>query len=251
MAYQGAQVKGGGILYCVVARGTCIIASHCAIIGNFNVVAQDVLAKIDLQRRTSASPVPSKMTSQENNYFYHYSIIDDTGLIILCITDESFPRKNAFDFMDVLERILFQQANHEHRRLSTEYEPLIKAAIKKANTEAMNSLLVGDGLSPDAGNIRRGNAGKPDKIDLIKSDVEATRIKMVENIEIVVERGKKLKDLEDEIEILNQNAPKFNRGCRQVARQMWWENQKIRIFIGGAVAVVVLIIVIVLIAQFS
>ena len=95
MAYYSDVLNESEILYGVVARGSYILASHCAKVGNFNDVAKDLLVKIEHQARSSSS-IPSKLTYKDGNYLYHYSRGDSDGLIFLCITDENFPRKNAF-----------------------------------------------------------------------------------------------------------------------------------------------------------
>jgi hypothetical protein len=46
-------------------RGSCILASHCAEIGNFDDVAKELLVKIDQQAKSSSSPSPSMMTYKE------------------------------------------------------------------------------------------------------------------------------------------------------------------------------------------
>lgn len=146
MACQSNGLDKCEILYGVVARGSYILASHSAKVGNFNDVAKDLLVKIEQQARTSSS-VPSKMTYKDGSYLYHYSRGDIEGLIFMCITDDNFPRKHAFKFMDILVKKLSEQFPHQVRtQLSTipfsmnsEFEPVINAEIKRANKDSTSS----------------------------------------------------------------------------------------------------------------
>ena len=132
------------ILYGVVARGSCILASHCAEIGNFDDVAKELLVKIDQQAKSSTSPAPPMMTYKDGNYLYHYSRVDNKGLILLCMTDDKFPRQEAFKFMESLAKKLQQQFPMQLQHCSTsipfclnfEFEPVIGAEIKRANIDA-------------------------------------------------------------------------------------------------------------------
>ena len=138
MAYQQEKAIDSGILYGVVARGSCILASHCAKVGNFNDVAKDLLVKIDQQAGES------RMTYRDGDYLYHYSRYHeecDQGIIILCMTDATFPRKDAFQFMEVLAKKLKEQFPYQLKSFSkaipfsmnSEFEPVIGAEIKRAN----------------------------------------------------------------------------------------------------------------------
>ena len=146
MALQNDGINDSEILYGVIARGSCILASHCAKVGNFNDVAKDLLIKIDQQVRSNKSPAPSKMTYKDGNYLYHYSRSGDKGVIFLCMTDDKFPRQEAFKFMDTLAKRLKEQFPYQLEScpktipfsMNSEFEPVIGAEIKKANRDAMH-----------------------------------------------------------------------------------------------------------------
>ena len=139
MTQQNEEYKGSCILYGVVAKGSCILASHCAKVGNFNDVAKDLLAKIDQQVQSSSTA--SRMTYKDGDYLYHYLRGGDESVIFLCMTDATFPRKNAFQFLDILAKKLKEQFPYQLKTYSksmpfcinSEFEPVIGAEIKRAN----------------------------------------------------------------------------------------------------------------------
>ena len=146
MAYSNQMMNNGGILYGVVAKGSCILASHSAKLGNFNDVAKDLLAKIDQQAKDPFSQNPSRMTYKDGNYLYHYFVEHGQGVIFLCITEDAFPRKIAFDLMDTLAGKLIQQFPYQLQSkvqlspfcLNGEFEPIIRAEMEEANTNAIS-----------------------------------------------------------------------------------------------------------------
>jgi len=283
MAFQNDGLRDSGILYGVVARGSCILASHCAKVGNFNEVAKDLLIKIDQQTRTASSPVPSKMTYKDGNYLYHYARGEHQGVLFLCMTDDKFPRQEAFKFMDSLAKKLKEQFPLQVQSypktipfcLNSEFEPVIGAEIKRANRDAMNypqtmgetsseseksdneddSALLGPTSSTSGkssrmnGNSksRRGKTtvrpGDPDKVERVRDEVARVKDIMVTNIEALLERGERLDLIVDKAEQLSSNAVAFKQASRTLARRMWWQNFKVWIWITIAVLVVIYIII--------
>ena len=152
MAYSNQRMNNVGILYGVVAKGSCILASHSAKLGNFNDVAKDLLSKIDQQAKFSAkasqndpfSQNPSRMTYKDGDYQYHYLRCNEQGVLYLCITDSSFPRKHAFKFMDILAKKLKEQFPYQLQSnsksipfsMNSEFEPVIGAEMKRLNRDA-------------------------------------------------------------------------------------------------------------------
>ena len=147
MTHQNEEYKASCILYGVVAKGSCILASHCAKVGNFNDVAKDLLAKIDQQVKSSSSPTASRLTYKDGEYLYHYLRGGDESVIFLCMTDATFPRKHAFQFLDILDKKLKEQFPYQLKSYSksmpfcmnSEFEPVIGAEIKRANNSIMKN----------------------------------------------------------------------------------------------------------------
>lgn len=144
MAYSINEMGSSGILYGVVAKGSCILASHSAKVGNFNDVARDLLAKIDQQTKDPFSETPSRMTYKDGDYQYHYLRCNEQGVLFLCITDSNFPRKHAFKFMDILAKQLQEQFPYQLQNnskvipfgINSEFEPVISAEMKRLNRDS-------------------------------------------------------------------------------------------------------------------
>jgi len=76
-------VGGGGVLYCVVARGTTVLARHASCVGNFGEISEVVLAKVKEQEQP-------KMTLTQGEFLFHF--ISQGGLVVLAITGNT-PRE--------------------------------------------------------------------------------------------------------------------------------------------------------------
>ena len=165
MAHSYDVISDGSILYGVVAKGSCILASHSAKIGNFNDVARDLLTRIERQPQDPFAENPSRMTYTTGDHQYHYLRCNEQGVLFLCITDSSFPRKYAFNFMDILAKQLKEQFPYQLQSNSTaipfsinsEFEPVISAEMKRINRDASsyNKNRVGKRSGCELGNKNR------------------------------------------------------------------------------------------------
>jgi len=280
MANSSDVISNGSILYGVVAKGSCILASHSAKIGNFNDVARDLLTRIERQPQDPFAENPSRMTYTTGDHQYHYLRCNEQGVLFLCITDSSFPRKYAFNFMDILAKQLKEQFPYQLQSNSTaipfsinsEFEPVISAEMKRINRDASsynknreNESSDGDQsedeerrslINPTSGpssqantsqnnrnQKKKGRPGDPDKVERVKDEVARVKDIMVTNIEALLERGERLDLLVDKTEQLSSNAVTFKQASRTLARRMWWQNFKIWILIAIGVLVVIYIII--------
>ena len=154
MAQSIDVMSHGSILYGVVAKGSCILASHSAKVGNFNDVARDLLTKIERQPQDPFAETPSRMTYTTGDYQYHYLRCNEQEVLFLCITDSSFPRKHAFKFMDILASQLKEQFPYQLQSnsksipfsINSEFEPVIKAEMKRVNRDASTCNGVSNGF---------------------------------------------------------------------------------------------------------
>lgn len=67
---------------------------------------------------------------------------------------------------------------------------------------------------------------------------------MQKNIDLVVNRGQRLDNLQDKTDNLAQSAQGFRRGANRVRKQMWWKDMKMRMCLILGVIILILIIVI-------
>jgi hypothetical protein len=66
-----------------------------------------------------------------------------------------------------------------------------------------------------------------DKIKLISKDLEDTKTIMYNNIDLVLNRGEKLEDLNIKAQDLNSHAQTFKTRARQLKKNMCWQNTKL------------------------
>jgi len=223
------------LLYTVVARKNVVLARHATpgVIGNFAEVTELVLSRIDETKN-------KKMSYSSDSYMYHY-VYSDNNLTFLCITDDEFKRTSAFAFLDSIEtKFNTQYAGRSTSTtvplaLNNEWAPIFKAEMKKFNlSEDQNKLMPAE---------EGVEAGTSDKVQLVRNEVERVKDIMIANVETIMERGERLELLVDKTENLSQQAVTFRRAGRQIHRQAWWENTKMKIAIGLGIILAIYIIV--------
>ncbi|KAJ7653292.1 synaptobrevin [Mycena polygramma] len=94
------------------------------------------------------------------------------------------------------------------------------------------------------GNAPAGGSQGTAKTAAIQAQIDDTVGIMRENITKVAERGERLDSLQDKTDNLAVSAQGFRRGANRVRKNMWWKDMKMRLIIGGALAVIVIIIVV-------
>lgn len=77
----------------------------------------------------------------------------------------------------------------------------------------------------------------------VQREVDEVVGAMQNNITKVVERGEKLESLQNKTEDLQSSSLQFKRGANTVRKQMWWKDFKMKLIIGGIVAVILLVII--------
>ncbi|CAI9549261.1 unnamed protein product [Staurois parvus] len=85
-----------------------------------------------------------------------------------------------------------------------------------------------------------------DKIRHAQNQVDEVIGVMQENITKVIERGERLDELQDKSESLSDNATAFSSRARQIRRQMWWRECKMK----AIVALVFILILLVIIGKY-
>eukprot|EP00842_Homolaphlyctis_polyrhiza_P000020 jgi/Hompol1/1018/HPOL_004417-RA len=58
-----------------------------------------------------------------------------------------------------------------------------------------------------------------------------------------MQRGEQLDTLQNKTEDLQNSSLQFKKGANKVRREMWWKDFKLKLIIGGVVAVVLVIII--------
>ena len=84
---MSSSASNPGIIYALVARGTCVLAEFTTTSGNFTTVTRRILEKL---------PQTSRMSYAYDGYIFHYVVVG--GLTFLCMADEALAAGFAFVF---------------------------------------------------------------------------------------------------------------------------------------------------------
>ena len=171
-------MSNGGIIYALVARGTCVLAEFTTTSGNFTTVTRRILEKIPRE--------DAKMSYVYDSHVFHYVVAH--GITYMCMADTDFGRGVPFAFLDDITR-----------RWSTTYGERGQTALAYGMNEDFSRVLQKqmDYFSRDP------NA---DRMARVQGEIDEVRSVMVHNIERVLERGEKIELLVDKTERLDQPA---------------------------------------------
>ena len=89
------------------------------------------------------------------------------------------------------------------------------------------------------------NQEADNKVTALQGQVQDVTNIMNQNINTVLEREGKLKDLEDRAEVLKEGSNQFEKSGLKLKKKMWWENMKMKIIIGVIALLFIVIIIIV------
>ena len=203
-------MSNGGIIYALVARGTCVLAEFTTTSGNFTTVTRRILEKIPRE--------DAKMSYVYDSHVFHYVVAH--GITYMCMADTDFGRGVPFAFLDDITR-----------RWSTTYGERGQTALAYGMNEDFSRVLQKqmDYFSRDP------NA---DRMARVQGEIDEVRSVMVHNIERVLERGEKIELLVDKTENMTQQAFKFERSATTLKRNMCCKRCKIYVFLGGLFLIV-------------
>ncbi|XP_073449334.1 vesicle-associated membrane protein 4 [Aquarana catesbeiana] len=89
-----------------------------------------------------------------------------------------------------------------------------------------------------------------DKIRHAQNQVDEVIGVMQENITKVIERGERLDELQDKSESLSDNATAFSSRARQLRRQMWWRECKMKAIVALVFILILLVIIVPIILKY-
>ena len=206
-------MSNGGIIYALVARGTCVLAEFTTTSGNFTTVTRRILEKIPRE--------DAKMSYVYDSHVFHYVVAH--GITYMCMADTDFGRGVPFAFLDDITR-----------RWSTTYGERGQTALAYGMNEDFSRVLQKqmDYFSRDP------NA---DRMARVQGEIDEVRSVMVHNIERVLERGEKIELLVQKTDELGHQAFKFEKEARTLKRAMIWKRVRLYLVISFVVAVLVVI----------
>ena len=75
-----------------------------------------------------------------------------------------------------------------------------------------------------------------ERVARVKKTIDEVRDIALDNVEKAIERGGKIEDMVESTAELEQHAEGFHRSSRQLRQQLWWQNTRAKLIIGGVVA---------------
>jgi vesicle-associated membrane protein 7 len=144
-----------------------------------------------------------------------YNILTDAqGTIFMCVTEESFSRVTAFNFLDAIKKTC--------------------GPLKATPPAVFNQLKKEAEFYSDP---------KNDKITKIKSEIGAVKEVMIDNIEKILERGDKIDNLIEKTGNLEKQSGEFQSKATQLKNKMWLKQFLMKFAIAVVVLLVIFIIV--------
>lgn len=218
-----------GLIYSFVAKGTVVLAEHTPYSGNFSTIAVQCLQKLPSNS--------SKYTYSCDGHTFNFLL--DSGFVFLVVADESMGRSIPFVFLE---------------RVKDDFKQRYGATIKNddphplADDEDEDDDLFEDRFSI-AYNLDRefgprlkehmqycmNHPEEMNKLSKLKAQITEVKGIMMDNIEKVLDRGEKIELLVDKSENLQFQADSFQRQGRQLRRQMWMQNLRMKLMVVGGV----------------
>ncbi|KAH6811670.1 vesicle-associated membrane protein 727 [Perilla frutescens var. frutescens] len=225
-----------GLIYSFVAKGTVVLAEHTPYSGNFSTIAVQCLQKLPSNS--------SKYTYSCDGHTFNFLL--DSGFVFLVVADESMGRSIPFVFLE---------------KVKDDFKLCYGASIKNddphplADDEDEDDDLFEDRFSI-AYNLDRefgpklkehmqycmNHPEEMSKLSKLKAQITEVKGVMMDNIEKVLDRGEKIELLVDKTENLQFQADSFQRQGRQLRRQMWLQNLRMKLMVGGAIFVLVFLL---------
>lgn len=201
------------ILYALVARGKTVLAEYTFTSGNFPTITRVLLGKIVDE--------DGKMSYVYDQYVFHYII--ENHIIYLCMCDDMNKRRIPFGFLEDIRQ-----------RFKATYGERAQTAIAFA-------------MSEDFGRTMQKqmdffNGSSADTFAQVNSKLDDVKNVMVQNIEMVLERGEKLELLVDKTDKLNSEAFKFQKSSKQLKHAMWWRRFQLYLLIFVIIGIIIFII---------
>jgi len=203
------------IIYCLIARDSTVLAEHSTASGNFITISRVILKKIP--------PNQPKMSYEYEKYIFHYMLGD--GIIFMCMADSDTKYRTCFAFLEDIQNRFFTAYGKD--------KP--KTALAFAMNEEFSRILAKqmEYYSYDP---------KADRFTEAKKNTEEVKQIMIQNIDLILERGEKISLLVDKTQELEQTSDTFRTGATKLKRKLWFQNVKLWIVIGILVLILIWLI---------
>lgn len=124
-------------------------------------------------------------------------ILVDQGITFLCMADETTKRRVTFAFLEDIKSLWREKYGHVEQKV-------LAFALNEAFSGVMEKRMKQYNDNPN--NI--------DNIDKVQAQIDNVKDVMIQNIDLVLQRGEKIELMVDKTERLNQQAVKFEKSVR-------------------------------------
>lgn len=155
-------------------------------IGPHKELVQNVLARAPLNVRKS-------LTTDKSDFTVNY--IADSDRMWLCIAQEGLKTRIAFAYLENIRRQTPQSGTKKDRTIPS----LLTSQMSQFNSDT-------------------------DKISQVEAEIKAIKEVMVENINLVLQRGERVEDLYIRSEELREDALLFNKNATKLKSHFRWAN---------------------------
>ncbi|GJP84658.1 hypothetical protein CLOP_g14704 [Closterium sp. NIES-67] len=198
------------LLYTIVSRGTTVLAEFSVAAGNANAVARRILEKLPVDG-------DARVSYTHDRHVFH--ILRADGLVFLCMADAPFGRRVPFAYLEDV-----------HMRFMKTYGRVAGTALAYAMNDEFSRVLAAQmeffSSNPNSDTISR-----------VKNEISEVKSVMVENIDMVLDRGNRIELLVDKTATLQDNTFRFKKQARALKRALWWKNTKLMIAMSGVILI--------------
>ncbi|CAF1089484.1 unnamed protein product [Rotaria sordida] len=89
----------------------------------------------------------------------------------------------------------------------------------------------------------------PSRFQQLQGQVDEVTGVMKKNIELELDRGGKLDDLEYKSDILNEGSRQFAIHSQKLKKKYWWKNCRMWVILGIVIAIIIAIIIVVIVLK--
>mmetsp|Transcript_5082 Transcript_5082/g.7171 ORF Transcript_5082/g.7171 Transcript_5082/m.7171 type:complete len:180 (-) Transcript_5082:459-998(-) len=155
-----------------------------------------------------------------DQYVFHYIV--ENKITFLCMADESFKRRVPFAFLDDVKNRFFAT-----------YGDRGQTAIAFSMNEDFGRVIQKQ--------LEFYNGPQADQFATVHKKLDDVKNVMVQNIEMVLERGEKLELLVDKSEQLQLDSFRFQKSSKKLRQAMFWKKVKIYLLVTFVIIIILYI----------
>lgn len=154
-----------------------------------------------------------------------FHVLSDDEIAFALISDESTTRRMAHLALDEVNKLFKKMFVESPAKLSSKSCDVFKVPLQQLMQK----------FSDDRVHV-------DEKIKKVKQTVEEVKVLALDNVERVLQRGQQIDEIISATDELQVQAAGFQRNSRALRTQMWWNDMKGKMMIGGGVIAFLLIV---------